>query len=183
MCIKHFKYDVDLLWYAFYNGFSRIVTRRALIRSHGSLQIQFSLWKNLSLGWFPPWQCVRSITSARNIKEPQVSHYSCMCTSFIQHQKLLQGQPSKTYPVSHPLHGPNLQHSGFMTQNYFLDGNSRRKYFEISTTKILPLFFFPWHIFSHFSFSSPGCSSFNSSSAGFPSSPPTMAGLPLVSVF
>lgn len=22
ICIKHFKYDVDLLWYAFYNGFS-----------------------------------------------------------------------------------------------------------------------------------------------------------------
>lgn len=44
-----------------------------LIRSHGSTTNTVFPMQNLSLGWFPSWQGLRSSTSARNIKEITIS--------------------------------------------------------------------------------------------------------------
>ena len=49
------------------------VKRFALIRSHGSTTNTVFPMQKLSLGWFLFWQCLRSSTSARNIKEITIS--------------------------------------------------------------------------------------------------------------
>lgn len=127
-CIKYFKYDVDLLQRFFLESLKRFT----LISSHDSSMNTLFPKKNLSLGWFLSWQSLRSITFAKNIKEITLGFTLELCVHIIYStSETPTGSTIRNISsdwLSHSLHGPNLTHSVFMTQNYSLDRNTRRKY-------------------------------------------------------
>lgn len=67
---KYFIYDIRLSMVCFLQWlFLELLKRFALIRPNGSSTNTAFLKKNWSQGWFLSWQCLRSITFAKNIKE------------------------------------------------------------------------------------------------------------------
>lgn len=180
MCIKHFKYNVELQSVLFTMIFLRMVKRFALIRSHSSTTNTVFPMQNLSLGWFLSWQGLRSSTSARNVKERTISLtpqlrfpiiYSTSQTltrSPIKNRSCVSSSPW-TQPATLCFHDPELL-SGWKFQKEIL-WCVEKKFFP----------WFPWHIFSSMSPLPPlGSHPSIAPSAGCPGSPPAKAGLPIV---